>query len=222
MRAEADRGVWTPPLDTEGANHQGVWTMTEHRDTGASQEARQRAEEAQGQTQQMPGERAQAEPTVPQARRSGEAEYAEGRRPSGAGEMAEMMARMNWGMYAGVLLIVLGGFQAIWGVTGVVKTTVFLVGTGALILPANYVAWGWVHIGVAIVLIATGLAILARQAWARYVGIALCAIGAFANFLTLGAFPLWSLILIGLDILAIYALAVHGKDFEPASRRASA
>ena len=221
MRAEADRGVWTPPLDTEGANHQGVWTMTEHRDTGASQEARQRAEEAQGQTQQVPGERAQAEPTVPQARRSGEAEYAGGR-PSGAGEMADMMARMSWNLFAGTLLIVLGGFQAIWGVTGVVKTAVFLVGAQQLILPANYNAWGWVHIAVAILLIVTGLAIIARQTWARHVGIALCAIGAIANFLTLGAFPLWSLILIGFDVLAIYALAVHGKDFGPAGRRAGA
>lgn len=191
--------------------------MTEHRDTGASQEARQRAQEAQGQTQPMPGERAQAEPTVPQARRAGEAEYAEAPRPSGAAGMADMMARMDWPLFAGALLIVLGGFQAIWGVTGVVKTAVFLVGANQLILPANYNAWGWVHIAVAVLLIVTGLAIIARQTWARHVGIALCAIGAIANFLTLGAFPLWSLILIGLDILAIYALAVHGKDFDRAS-----
>ena len=47
--------------------------------------------------------------------------------------------------------------------------------------------------------------------WARIVGITLAALSAFANFFFIPFYPFWSLMVITLDILVIWALAVHGK-----------
>lgn len=168
------------------------------RETGASaQEQEQQAAEA-GRT-----------PTVPQARRSAE-EMTAARGPSA------MAARsgMGWMVYAGAVLIVLGLFQAIWGLTGLFNLGYFIVGSEGLAVPFAYIVWAWIHIAAAILLVATGLAVLAGQTWARYAGIAFAGLAAIANFLTLAAFPLWSLVMIAVDVLVIYALTVHGHEMK--------
>ncbi|MET9021991.1 hypothetical protein ABZV93_18610 [Actinopolymorpha sp. NPDC004070] len=194
--------------------------MTEHGDMGTpAQEGRQRAQQAQGQAEHARDtgretgqtKQAEAQATVPKARRSAEAE-AEGR----GGRMSTMPEAaaqgVGWLVYAGVVLIVLGCLQAIWGFTSLFKTTYFLVASSGLIIPWGYTAWGWFHIGLAALLVVTGLALLAGQTWARYAGIVIAAISLLANFLALAAFPIWSAIMIAVDILVIYALSVHGRE----------
>ena len=117
-------------------------------------------------------------------------------------------------MYAGAVLIVVGVFEAIWGLTALFRTTYFVVPSTGLVVSFNFTGWGWVHIGLAVLLVLTGLAVLAGQRWARYVGICLAALSMIANFLTLAAFPFWSLVMIAVDILVIYALSVHGREME--------
>ena len=58
----------------------------------------------------------------------------------------------------------------------------------------------------------TGLGVLADQIWARIVGILPAIVSALANFAFIAASPVWSCILIALDVLIICALAVHGRE----------
>ncbi|MEQ7128580.1 hypothetical protein ABN034_29150 [Actinopolymorpha sp. B11F2] len=118
--------------------------------------------------------------------------------------------------YAGTVLAVLGVFQLIWGLTALVNTGYYIVGSTGLAVAFNYTAWAWIHIALAALLIATGLAVFGGQAWGRYVGLALVSLALIANFLTLAAFPIWSIVMIAVDLIAIYALAVHGRETETA------
>jgi hypothetical protein len=151
-------------------------------------------------------EQAQGEETAHQTARTGrgpaEAQRARPAEGGGAG----------WVMYAGAVLIVVGLFEAIWGLTGLFRTTYFVAPSSGVVVAYNYTGWAWVHIGLAVLLVLTGLAVLAGQRWARYVGICLAALGMIANFLTMGALPFWSLVMIAIDILVIYALTVHGRE----------
>ncbi len=115
-------------------------------------------------------------------------------------------------MYAGAVMIVVGLFETIWGLTGLFRTGYFVAPSSGLVVVYDYTAWGWIHIALAVLLVLTGLAVLAGQRWARYVGIGLAALGMIANFLTLGALPFWSLVMIAIDFLVIYALTVHGRE----------
>ncbi|MFD2079474.1 hypothetical protein SAMN05421678_115202 [Actinopolymorpha cephalotaxi] len=188
----------------EQAQGQAQQARDTGRDMGRGDSGRDTGRDT-GQTKQ-----AEAQATVPKARRSAEAE-AEGR-GGRMSTMPEAVGGTGWLVYAGVVLIVLGCLQAIWGFTSLFKTTYFLVASSGLVIPWGYTAWGWFHIGLAALLVITGLALLAGQTWARYVGIAIAAVSLLANFLSLAAFPIWSAIMIAVDILVIYALSVHGRE----------
>ena len=56
--------------------------------------------------------------------------------------------------------------------------------------------------------------ILAGQTWARVVGIVIAAVSAVANMAFLPAYPLWSLLIITLDVLIIFALSMHGREIK--------
>ncbi|MGW0229445.1 DUF7144 family membrane protein [Actinopolymorpha singaporensis] len=171
------------------------------RDTGA--EAQEKGAEIPEQAS-PPSETVTSPKAAPAARGPGEAEQV---RPAAAGGL-------GWIMYAGAVLIVAGVFEGIWGLTALLRTTYFVVPSTGLVVSFNYTGWGWVHVGLAVLLVLTGLAVLAGQRWARYVGICVAALGMIANFLTLAAFPFWSLVMIAIDVLVIYALAVHGREME--------
>jgi hypothetical protein len=124
------------------------------------------------------------------------------------------LAGIGWMVYAGAVMIVLGGFQAIWGFTSLFNTNYFIVASSGLAIAFNYTAWAWIHIAIAILLICTGVAILMGRPWGRYAGIVLAALAALGNFLAMAAFPVWSIVMIAVDIAVIYALAVHGRELE--------
>ncbi|MET9022691.1 hypothetical protein ABZV93_22185 [Actinopolymorpha sp. NPDC004070] len=176
-------------------------TDTGPRDTGAG---------AQEKRADIPGQAQRGEATAPTA------ETPTGRVPAEAEEAraAAGGGGLGWMMYAGVVLVAAGIFEAIWGLTALLRTTYFVVPSIGLVVSFNYTAWGWVHIGLAVLLVLTGLAVLAGQSWARYAGICLAALSMIANFLTLAAFPFWSLVMIAVDILVIYGLSVHGQEMQ--------
>jgi hypothetical protein len=109
-------------------------------------------------------------------------------------------------VFAGVILIIGGGFQAIQGLAAIVHDQYILV------LP-NYVyafdltAWGWIHLVVGVGLAVTGIFVLRGQTWARVIGMILAGISALLNFVWLPQAPWWALLLIAVDILVIWALA---------------
>jgi hypothetical protein len=48
--------------------------------------------------------------------------------------------------------------------------------------------------------------------WARAIGVAVAAISAMVNFLSIPYYPLWSILVLALNIGVIWALTVHGRD----------
>ena len=109
-------------------------------------------------------------------------------------------------VFAGVMLIIAGGFQAIQAVAAIVHDQYILV------LP-NYIyafdltAWGWIHLLVGLGLAVIGIFVLRGQTWARVAGLVLAGISALLNFFWLPQAPWWALLLIAVDILVIWALA---------------
>jgi hypothetical protein len=78
----------------------------------------------------------------------------------------------------------------------------------------DYAAWGWVHLAIGVVFLLAGFGVLAGLLWARVAGIALAVVSALVNLAFLAAYPVWGAILIALDIVVIYALAMHGREMK--------
>lgn len=115
-------------------------------------------------------------------------------------------------VFAGTMLLLLGGFQIFQGLVALIRDDFYAVTRTGLLLELDFTAWGWIHLIIGVIAMITGVGVLAGQMWARVVGIVIAGIGALANLAFLSAYPVWSTIMIALDVLAIYALAVHGRE----------
>ena len=117
-------------------------------------------------------------------------------------------------VFAGVMLMMLGGFQAIEGLVAIFKDEYYLVTRNGLLLNVDFTTWGWVHLILGLIAVGTGIGVLLGQTWARVTGIIIAVLSALANIAFLPAYPIWATIIIALDVLAIYALAVHGREVQ--------
>ena len=121
----------------------------------------------------------------------------------------------GWVMFGGIVMIIAGAFDALLGLTAILLPSneyLFLTDEAVILLDAA--GWGWWHliIGAAIVLV--GVFVLRGATWARMVGVVLVSINAISQMGLLAVQPLWSLIMILLDIIVIYALIVHGREMK--------
>jgi hypothetical protein len=115
-------------------------------------------------------------------------------------------------LYSGILLLMIGGFQAIEGLVAIFKEDYYLVTRNGLMISVDYTAWGWTHLLIGVVAIAAGFGIMLGRMWAIVVGIIIAVVSALVNIAFLPAYPIWSTIVIALDVLVIYALTVHGRE----------
>jgi hypothetical protein len=115
-------------------------------------------------------------------------------------------------VFAGVMLMLEGSFEVMQGFVAFLRDDYYRVSASGLLVPVNYTAWGWAHLIVGIASVGAGIGVLAGQTWARVVGIVIAVLGVLANMAFLSAYPIWSTIVIVIDVLAIYALAAHGRE----------
>ncbi|MGI5272410.1 DUF7144 family membrane protein [Nonomuraea sp. CA-218870] len=133
-------------------------------------------------------------------------------------ERAEPTGWVGWVMLAGVGMIIVGCFQAFMGLVGIFNTDFYVVTASGLAVPVNYTIWGWFHLIMGVIVLLAGAAIMSGKTWGRVVGIVLASIQALVNFAWLPAYPFWSTIVIAIDVLIIYALAVHGREMKTFDR----
>lgn len=118
----------------------------------------------------------------------------------------------GWVIFAGLTMLILGGFQAVMGLVSLFNTDFYVITPDNLAIPVNYTTWGWTHLILGLIVALAGVAILAGKTWGRVVGIILAALQAIATFAWLPAYPFWATIVIVVDLLVIYALAIHGNE----------
>ena len=121
---------------------------------------------------------------------------------------------VGWVVFAGMMLIMLGSFHIIEGLVALFRDEVFLVSKGGLVLNLDYTAWGWAHIIGGAIAILVGACLLAGQMWARVVAVIVAMVSALTNLAFLPAYPIWSALMIAVDVLVIWALTVHGAEIK--------
>jgi hypothetical protein len=120
----------------------------------------------------------------------------------------------GWVVFASFMMFLLGAFQAIQGLVALFEDGFYLVTAGNLVVDVNYNVWGTVHLILGVLLLLSGAGVLTGNLAARTVGVILAGLSALANLLFIEAYPLWSIIIIAVDVLVIYALTVHGRELK--------
>lgn len=110
------------------------------------------------------------------------------------------------GSFGGVVLVVLGLFQFLQGLSAALKDDVYLA-TSDYLYSINLSGWGWIHMAIGAAAAVIGICVLYGQTWARATGILVAVLSAVANFAFLPYYPFWSMLVIAIDILVIWALS---------------
>jgi hypothetical protein len=124
----------------------------------------------------------------------------------------------GWVVFGGVMLMMLGAFQAIEGLVALFDDGFFLVRPNGLVVDVNYNTWGWIHLLIGVVAVLSGLGLLAGNMLARIVGVVVAALSALVNWAFVSAYPVWSIIMITIDVIVIYAIIAHGRELKDVYR----
>ncbi len=120
---------------------------------------------------------------------------------------------VGWAYFASFMMMLVGILHAIAGLAAIFKEEFFVV-TEQSLLVFNFTTWGWVSLVLGIVIFMAGLELLRGAMWARVVAVILAILSFVANMSFFNAYPFWSLILMTIDVLVIYALTVHGNELK--------
>ncbi|MBF6455078.1 DUF7144 family membrane protein [Nocardia cyriacigeorgica] len=107
---------------------------------------------------------------------------------------------------AALLLLVLGVLSIVEGVSAVADDELFIEGP-EYTYRWDLTTWGWIHIVLGALIAVTALALMTGAVWARVVAVFLAGLSIVANFLWIPYYPWWSLLLIALNIVVIWAVS---------------
>jgi hypothetical protein len=105
----------------------------------------------------------------------------------------------------GVFAVVAGLLTFLAGLAAIVRRNFYHVATNYAYNIHAY-DWGWILLGLGVVLFALGACALLGMAWARPVGVGVAVLTAIAGFLYLPYFPVWGIIIVALSVFAIWGL----------------
>jgi hypothetical protein len=111
----------------------------------------------------------------------------------------------GWGLFAGLMLILVGVFNAIQGIVALTRPERLFAGEDYLVM-LDFDHWGWVLLFWAALLIVGGAGLLAGAFWARIFGVTVALLNAVGQLTWLGTQPWLSIILIAIDIGVVWGL----------------
>jgi hypothetical protein len=119
----------------------------------------------------------------------------------------------GWMVFAGVLLLLGAAFNAVYGFAAIFNDDYLAQES---LLYGTVSVWGWLAIGFAVIQAITALALFAGSGYGALFGILIAGVNAVVHLMSIGAHPVWSVIVIVVDGLIIYGLCVHGFGREGA------
>lgn len=128
-----------------------------------------------------------------------------------AGPYAGRRARTGWIAFAGAYLLVAGVMNGIWGLAAVTDREVLRESELAW---SNLTTWGWLSLVAAASQLVAGALVLAHRVVGRALAGVIAFAGLFVNFLSIGAYPVWSILAVVANGLVLWAVTVYGDAFE--------
>lgn len=107
--------------------------------------------------------------------------------------------------FAGVMLMAVGCFQIVQAISALANDQ-FLVATEEYVFKLDVTGWGWLHLGLGLLGLVIGIGILTRRSVGMVAGIALAFVNMVAEFVFLPNYPFWAFLLIGFNVLVVWAL----------------
>lgn len=111
-------------------------------------------------------------------------------------------------VFASVLLGVLGLFNLLDGIAAIAQSSFFVANTRYVI--GDLRAWGVAVTVLGGLQVLAAFGVMAGNQIARWFGVAVLGINAVAQMFFIPSYPLWSLMIIAIDVVGLYALCAFG------------
>jgi uncharacterized membrane protein HdeD (DUF308 family) len=116
--------------------------------------------------------------------------------------------RSGWVTFAGVLLLILGTLNIIYGIAAIDDASFFVNDTKFII--SDLQTWGWVALIVGVLEVFAAFSLWSGGTYGRLVGIVVASLGAIAALLSIPAYPFWSLAIFAVSVVIVHQIAVNG------------
>jgi hypothetical protein len=112
-------------------------------------------------------------------------------------------------LFASVLLVIVGCFNLIYGIAAIANSHVFTA--HAHYVFGNLRAWGWITLIIGVLQLLAAAGVVAGNQLGRWFGVAVLGLSAIDQMFFIPAYPFWSLMIIAVDVVALYGLCAYGS-----------
>jgi hypothetical protein len=127
----------------------------------------------------------------------------------------EITGWVGWLGFASFMLLFAGFFNIIEGVADRARQAVFIHSSGDVWV-LNYNKWGWINIAVGVLLVIAALSLLKGGVFGRVFGSLVVVLSMLAAATSIPVYPIWSVLILVVDALILYAIVVHGHEVRKA------
>jgi hypothetical protein len=119
---------------------------------------------------------------------------------------------LGWVVFVSIMLFAAGLITVVQGLVALFDEAFYLTSPSGLAVGADYQVWGVALLVVGAALLAGGVGVLTGRGWGRVIGVVAVAINMLVNLAFASAFPHWTVLVVSLDVITIYALVIHGGE----------
>ena len=121
----------------------------------------------------------------------------------------------GWAVFAGTVLAIVGAFNIIYGLAAIFRDEVITT-SGQHVIVWDVTRYGWILFIFGIFQLLAGMALFTGAGWARWTAVVLAGVNAVGNVPFLTVQPIWTGLIIALDIIVIYQLTARWQAVDPA------
>ena len=128
---------------------------------------------------------------------------------SGAGRRHAEGRGYGMVLFASILLLVIGFFNMLYGIAAIANSHVFVANAHYVI--GDLRVWGWVTLIIAAVQLVAAVGVLMGNQLARWFAVAVVGLNAIEMMFFIPAYPFWALVIIAVDVVALWGLCAYGS-----------
>lgn len=118
----------------------------------------------------------------------------------------------GWIGFAAIMLAIIGIFHIVTGFVALFEPAVYTTVTPNNVWVFNYVTWGWIHIIGGLLAFTAAGSLAQGNAYGRIIAVTVAVLSIVANMAFVPIYPIWSLMMVTVGILVIWAVTVHGRE----------
>jgi hypothetical protein len=125
----------------------------------------------------------------------------------------QMQIRSGWVTFAAVIAGVVSIYNILSGIAAISKDDQ-TEAVAKVLYGIDISAWGWFWLILGIVQLVTAWLIYSRNPIGQMLGLLWAFIAASLSVLMIFVAPIWALVVLGINIIVIYALVAHTEEFD--------